>query len=152
MSWADAESVVETTGQEASPGALALAETMVTMITGAPDHPGEPDDLSDLVSLRNQTRLRQAICFQAVWLDGHPDVLQTMDVRGVSQDGLSAQYAHANAHLYAPLAWRCIMRLTWMKAPHRVRGPRSLVSDTGNRDSAVRDDQYVWTPLPGGYR
>jgi hypothetical protein len=74
-----------------------------------------------------------------------------MDVEGVSQDGLNATYANANAHLLAPLAKRCIDRLSWMREI-RVGLSRAarLRTDRGNRDSAVRDDQYAWVPLPFG--
>ncbi len=95
--------------------------------------------------------LKNAVAFQAVWLDSHPDVLDAMDVSGVSQDGLNAQYATANAHLLAPLASRCIERLSWRR---EIRVGRSrlarLRADRGNRDSAVRDDQYAWAPMPFG--
>jgi len=83
-----------------------------------------------------------------LWLDAHPDVMEAMDVQGVSQDGLSAQYAHANAHLLAPMAKRCIDRLSWRTAPLRARPRRGTASDRGDRDSAVRDDQYVWQSMP----
>jgi hypothetical protein len=88
------------------------------------------------------------VVWEAVWLPGHPDVLETMDVQGVSQDGLSAQYATESAHLLAPLAARCIRRLSWKLEPLRARRPRHRrLSNLGDRDSATRDDEFTWAPL-----
>lgn len=148
MAWATDEDVYDVTGREASPESLAAAHVIVEIFAGTTSI--ATDD--GLVSSRNLRRLTQATAFQAVWLDTHPDVLDAMDVEGISQDGLNATYANANAHLLAPMAKRCIDRLSW-KAQIRVgRGnwSRRHVSDRGNRDSAVRDDQYEWSPLPFG--
>lgn len=143
MAWADADDVTNITGREASAEALAAAQVMVEIFSGASTASSD----AELISSRNLTRLRQAVAFQAVWLDAHPDVLETMDVKGVSQDGLSAEYAHANAHLLAPMAHRCITRLSWRTAPLRARPARGYGSDRGDRNSAVADDRYVWDPL-----
>jgi hypothetical protein len=148
MGWATDEQVQGWTGREADPANLALAQTMIELFSGT------TTDASDqgLISSRNLRHLGQAVAFQAVWLDDHPDVLAAMDVKGVSQDGLNAQYATANAHLLAPLARVCLNRLSWGKEIRIGRGnwSRRHVTDHGNRDSAVRDDQYVWSPLPFG--
>jgi hypothetical protein len=141
--WADADDVVTITGRTATPESIAAAQVMIEIFSGAA--PTASDQ--DLISGRNLGYLRRAVAFQAVWLDAHPDVLETMDVQGVSQDGLSAQYAHANAHLLAPMAHRCVTRLSWRTAPLRARARRATPSERGDRDSAVRDDQYEWDPL-----
>lgn len=150
MGWASADDVVTVTGREATAENLALARTMIELFSGAEDTTGDEDD-PGLISSRNLRKLKNAVCFQAVWLDDHPDVLAAMDVEGVSQDGLNATYANANAHLLAPLAKRFVDRLSWKLQGIRV-GPsrRSLAADRGNRDSAVADDQYEWSPLPFG--
>lgn len=142
--WALISDVADVTGREASAESLALAHTMIEMISGTA--PAASDN--GLIAGRNLELLRKAVCFQAVWLDSHPDVLDAMDVQGVSQDGLNAQYASAHAHLYAPLAMMCIRRLSWKKAPLRARPWRAGANNNrASRDSAVADDQYEWTPL-----
>lgn len=141
--WALTADVVAVTGQSATAGSLALAQSMVEIFAGTTEASSD----AGLISARNLNHLRKAVAFQAVWLDAHPDVLEVMDVRGISQDGLSAEYAHAWAHLCAPLARMSIMRLTWKHAPLRVRRPRRASLDRGNRDSAVRDDEFAWTPV-----
>lgn len=148
MGWATAEDVYETTGREASPESLAAAQVIIEIFAGTTTVASD----EELVASRNLRLLKQAVSFQAVWLDAHPDALEAMDVEGVSQDGLSAQYANVNAHLLAPLATRCLNRLSWR---HQIRIGRSnwmrkRLYDRGNRDSAVRDDQYEWSPLPFG--
>ena len=146
MAWATVDDVVIVTGREASTGALALAQTIIELFAGATE---EASDV-DLISSVNLRRLRNAVAFQAVWCDTHPDVLDAMDVEGVSQDGLNATYANANAHLLAPLAKRYIDRLSWRTQGIRIKRARRTTIDRGNRDSAVHDDDYEWSPLPFG--
>lgn len=148
MGWATAEDVFDTTGREASPESLAVAQVMIELFAGTTTIASD----DQLIASRNLRLLKQAVSFQAVWLDAHPDVMEAMDVEGVSQDGLSAQYANVNAHLLAPLATRCINRLSWRHQIRIGRGnwSRRRISVRGSRDSAVRDDQYEWSPLPFG--
>jgi hypothetical protein len=142
--WAELDDVIDVTGREATPESVAAAHTMIELISGTSTAASD----NQLIAGRNLELLRKAVCFQAVWLDAHPDVLEAMDVAGISQDGLNAQYTSAYSHLYAPLAMMCIRRLSWKKAPLRVRrGNSNGVSGRSNRDSAVADDQYQWTPL-----
>jgi hypothetical protein len=148
MGWATDDQVQEWTGREADPANLALAQTMIELFSGTTTVASD----DGLIGSRNLRLLGQAVAFQAVWLDDHPDVLAAMDVEGVSQDGLNAQYATANAHLLAPLAQRCLSRLSWAREIRAGRGlwSRRHIVDRGSRDSAVRDDQYEWSPLPFG--
>lgn len=147
MSWATADDVYTVTGREASTENLALAQTMMEIFSGTTEYASD----AELIASKNLRLLRNAVAFQAVWLDSHPDVIDAMDVAGVSQDGLNATYAYANAHLVAPLAQRCLERLSWRREIRagRARAAR-LRADRGNRDSAVRDDEFAWTPLPFG--
>lgn len=146
MPWATPDDVVTVTGRDASPENLALAQSIVELFAGTTELTSE----EGLISSTNLRRLRNAVAYQAVWNDAHPDVLETMDVEGVSQDGLNAQYANANAHLLAPLAKRNIDRLSWHTQGIRARRRRMPGTVRGNRDSAVADDQYEWSPLPFG--
>jgi len=65
----------------------------------------------------------------------------------VSADGVSAQHATDTAAFMAPMARRCLNRVSWKHAPIRVRGGRHLVVDTGDRNDAVRDDALIWSPM-----
>lgn len=146
MAWATEDDVVTVTGREATEESLALAQTMIEIFSGTTELASD----DELIASRNLRLLKNAVAFQAVWLDNHPDVLEAMDVSGVSQDGLNAQYAYANAHLVAPLAQRCLDRLSWRRQIRVGAARRRAAEDRGNRDSAVRDDQYEWSPLPFG--
>jgi hypothetical protein len=148
MAWATADEAFEITGREVTPESLAVAQVIIELFSGTTTIAS--DDA--LISSRNLRLLQQAVAFQGAWMDSHPDVLDAMDVQGISQDGLNAQYASANAHLLAPLAARCIARLSWRREIRIGRGrwSRRAALDHGNRDSAVHDDQYEWTPLPFG--
>ena len=147
MAWATDDDVVTITGREATQEALAGAQVIVEIFSGTTELASD----DELISTRNLRLLKNAVAFQAVWLDAHPDVLEAMDVQGVSQDGLNAQYATANAHLLAPLADRCINRLSWRREIQtRTSRAIRLRDDRGNRDSAVRDDQFAWAELPFG--
>ncbi len=145
MAWATDDDVVTITGREATQESLAAAQVIVEIFSGTTELASD----DELIASRNLRHLKTAVAFQAVWLDAHPDVLEAMDVEGVSQDGLNATYANANAHLLAPLANRCIARLSWRRQI-QTGLRRNAGSDNGNRDSAVRDDQFAWTPLPFG--
>lgn len=147
MAWATEDDVVTVTGREASVENLALAQTMIETFAGTTELASD----ADLIASRNLRMLRNAVAFQAIWLDSHPDVLDAMDVQGVSQDGLNAQYAYANAHLLAPMAQRCLDRLSWRRQIRVGRAHAArLAEDRSNRDSAVADDQYAWAPMPFG--
>lgn len=148
MGWATVDETYGWTGREPSPESLALAQTMIEMFANTTTEASD----AGLITSKNLRLLGQAVAFQAVWLDAHPDVLEAMDVQGVSQDGLNAQYASVNAHLLAPMAARYLRRLSWGKEIRIGRGRWSTrrVTDHGNRDSAVADDQYEWSPLPFG--
>ena len=93
-----------------------------------------------VVSTRNLRYLRQAVVFQAIWLTAHPDLLTNMDVSTAGQDGLTAQFSSVNSQLVAPMAQRCINRLSWKCAPLRVRRARTtqFAFLLGNRDSPTR--------------
>lgn len=147
--WVTADDVYAIARREVGEDALLLAQEIVAMEAGVDP---ESDILTEgIVSSRNVRFLQRAVVFQAIWLEAHPDALEAMDVQGVSQDGLSATYAAQNAHFLAPLAARFIRRLSWRLAPLRARGSRTARMaarwDLGNRDSAARDDQFVWAPL-----
>jgi hypothetical protein len=146
--WVDLDEVKTITGQEPTVGALAAAHILVALLAGIPD----TADLGDtgIVSTTNARHLQWAVAFQAVWLDEHPDALTAMDTTGVSADGVSAQYASAYAAFLGPIPRMCLNRLSWRRDPLRVRKTRQRYPDVGNRDSAVRDDQFVWVPMGEG--
>lgn len=140
--WATLDDVYAVTRRIVSEDDLALAQAIVEDQAG---FFGEFDEAD--VSTRNQRFLKRAVCWQAPWVAAHPDILEAMDVTGVSGDGVSAQHATDTAAFLAPMARRCLNRVSWKHAPLRIRGGRRVVVDTGNRDDAVRDDAFIWSPM-----
>lgn len=142
MPWADVESVELTYGQVVTDQDIAIAQDIVEVFAGTTELASD----NELISTRNLRLLEKAVAYQAIFVRDHPDILSVMDTTGVSQDGLSATYQHDNAALLAPMAKRCIDRLSWKLRPLRAR-KSGRIDESGNRDSAIADDQYVWTPL-----
>lgn len=140
--WATLDDVYAATRREVSEENLAIAQSIIEDLAGT-----EAEFEDSGISSRNQRYLRKAVCWQAVWLESHPDALDAMDVTGVSGDGVNAQHATDTAAFMAPLARRCLNRVSWKNGPIRVGRGRSVVVDTGDRDDAVRDDAFLWARM-----
>lgn len=140
--WAQASDVLTYTGEDASDEEVLRAQALVELFSGT-----HYDAVID--STRNLRHLRMAVAYQTAWMRYHPDIFLNVDVDNVSQDGHSHTPAHENAALLAPLATRCIRRLSWVQKPLRVRGRYGAADyeDSGSRDSAAADDSRSWTPL-----
>lgn len=140
--WATAADVLTYTGVEVGDEELLRAQDVIEIFAHV-----TYDAAID--SERNLRLLNRAVAYQAGWARYHPDLYVGVDVDNVSQDGHSHTPAHENADLLAPMALRCIRRLSWMLKPLRVRGRYGSADydDYGSRDSAVADDSRVWAPL-----
>lgn len=114
--------------------AAILLGTLIGLIEGV-----KRDDISD----RDKHYLKLTTAFQAAWMQDHPDLYSREDVTSASQDGESATYRNADAHLLAPLARKSIRRLSW-------RGLRSILPTVGNEptvrnvNSEAFDDSLPW--------
>lgn len=142
--WATISDVDTFTGQTVTDAEIARAQAIIEIFANTTE---EATDATP-VSGRNAKLLAQAVSYQAAWMSEHPDVFTNVDVSSFSQDGMSASHAHTEAALVAPLAMRCIRRLSWNLQPLQAWKRSSVYTDTGNRNSAVRDDQMPWIPLP----
>lgn len=147
VAWATADDVLSVTGVDLSgtPGVVAAASSDVSMHTGVLD--------TAAVYTRDEEWLRQATCWQAVWLAGNPGNVERASVTSVSQDGMSASYVDDTAVILAPRARRCLKNLSWMGSRSvrvtRRGGPRrGLRSDA---DFLANDDpDEQWAPMGGG--
>jgi len=141
--WATADDVTTFTGEVAVTDAeLIRAQDLIEIAAGVTFD-------AVIESPRNLRLLNRAVAYQTAWMRYHPDLYLNVDVDSVSQDGHSHTPAHENAALYAPLATRCLRRLTWVQKPLRVRKRYGAddYEDVGNRDSAVADDNRQWIRL-----
>lgn len=141
--WTTTGEIFDLTGVEVTLTELKMAQGIVELFADTTTASSD----AGLIASRNLRLLGRAVGYQATWMTEHPDVFTSMDTNSFSQDGMSASQAHANAHLLAPLAKRCIDRLSWRLAPLRAHLPFRASRDTGSRDSAVRDDAVPWMPL-----
>lgn len=143
VAWADPEDVKIYTGETATEAECIRAHLLIEIFAGTTVEATNVGNISS----RNQRMLTAATAYQAAWMLDHPDVFSHIDVEGVSQDGVTAQHLHANARILAPMAHRCLNRLTWKLAPWRATPSRASVPDRGTRDSAAADDAEYWTPI-----
>lgn len=150
MAWAAPGDVALFTGITPTTAEVAQAQGVIELLADV------TEDASDAgnISPKNLRLLKQAVSYQAAWINQHPDAFTGMDTTKVSQDGVSADWAHANAQILAPLAKRCIDRLSWKRIRSLRIGRRSDPrnrSRTMNVTSAVMDDRDPrWRPLDAG--
>jgi len=141
--WTTTDAIEDLTGEAVTLPELKQAQAIIMLFAGTTTQASD----AGLIASRNLRHLAWAVGWQAVWMTEHPDVYTNVDSTSFSQDGVSSSQAHANAHLLAPLAKRCLDRLSWNLAPLQAYKARTY-TDTGTRDSAVRDDAQPWIPLP----
>jgi hypothetical protein len=142
-SWGTQALTKRLTGREVTEDELFQAQAIIELFSGVTIDASD----QDLISGRNLRMLTWAVCYEAAFIQDNPDLFTAADTTSWSQDGVSAQPAHENAALLAPLAHRCLRRLSWRLAPINALTRTGRGVDRGNRDNAVRDDQFVWTPL-----
>jgi hypothetical protein len=146
-SWASVADVKQITGVTVVEDDIGPAQILIELFANVTTHASD----QGLISSRNLRLLKWATAFQVAWMGAHPDVYTNVDVDNVSQDGVSATLGNENANLIAPLALRCLRRLSWWNRPMRVRPPRPVVEDMrymrGDRDSVGYDDNAPdWEP------
>jgi hypothetical protein len=146
--WATPVDVKAVTGVTVVEDAIGPAQILIELFANTTE---EATDRHGLISSRNMRLLKWAVCYQVAWMGAHPDVYTNVDVEHISQDRVAATMGHENAGILAPLALRCLRRLSWWNRPLRVRPPRPAVEDMqynrGDRDSVGYDDEAPdWEP------
>lgn len=104
---------------------------------------------------RDLRLLKYAEAYQAAWMQSQTDVAGRMDVDNLTQDGVSFTAAGGDALVLAPLAKRCLLRLSWRKSrslqpltPEQallLRGRVTPGTITGAEE--WYDDHQVWEPM-----
>ena len=150
MTWATTGDVVAYTGVTAAAAQVGQAQAVVEMFA---DTTIDASDAGN-ISPKNLRLLKMATAYQAAWITQHPDAFTNVDLTNYNQDQVSGTLAHANALILAPLAKRCIDRLSWKRIrPLRIgaRGGFGQIPRTMNTTSAVMDDNDPrWQALGGG--
>lgn len=150
--WVTAEEATDITNVSVTSGQVAAAHPIIeifTNITTAASGSLKPHDLR---------MIRYAEAYQARWMPTRPDYGSEVDVDNVTQDGVAFTKDGDDAMLLAPLASRCIRRLSWMKSrtmlpltPHQAFRLRGFLTPetqlTGGEE--FLDDYQSWTPMEG---
>lgn len=150
MTWATTSDVNTYTGVNVTAAQVEQAQAVIEMFA---DTTTDASDAGN-ISAKNLRLLKLAVAYQAAWITQHPDAFTNVDLSNFNQDQVSGTLAHANALILAPLAKRCVDRLSWKRIrPLRI-SPRSgggHIPRTMNLTSAVADDDDPrWRPLGAG--
>lgn len=153
--WASIADVASMTGATVTQAQLAQAQLIIEIVSDvSPESSFDADDPTvetGLISPKNLRYLKMAVAYQAAWMLAHPDVFTNADSKDMSEDGLSMTYGNKDANVLAPLARKCVRRLTWMRPNRSVRVQRRLnpafIGQFGTRDSAIADDERNWSAM-----
>lgn len=151
MAWATTADVTAYTGQTVTDPQVEQAQALIEVFADT------TEDASDAgnISPKNLRLLKLAVAYQTAWITQHPDAFTNIDVSQVQQDGVVATMQHNNALVLAPMAKRCIDRLSWRRT-RSLRIGRMAGAGTGiprhmNLTSTAADDNDPrWRPLGGG--
>lgn len=108
MPWATGADVVALTGKPANDEKIAVAQSHVELFIGRTEATATAE-----LSARDLEWLKRAVAYQAVWLEGQPDIDTRLNVTQMSQDGQQATLA-GDALILAPLAKLAIRKLSFM--------------------------------------
>ena len=113
VSWTTPADVLALTGVTVTDAQLSQAQGIIDLFSGA------TLAAIDDISVRDLRFLKMAAGYQAAWQAAQVDVMTRTDVATLSQDGVSFTPGGPDALQLAPLARRCLDRLSWNR-------PRSL--------------------------
>ncbi|WP_405708475.1 hypothetical protein OG264_11700 [Streptomyces xanthophaeus] len=142
--WVTTEEVEAITLKAVTPEQVAAAQIIVELFADT------TEESTDLISSKNLRLLKQAVAFQATWLTAHPDAYTNTDFSVFKMDGLGVTNRHANTMILAPLAKRCIDRLSWKRNRSVIiRKPgfrgNPVSPDPNNAD--LDDRRTDWRPI-----
>lgn len=153
MDWASIADVATITGQTVTATQITQAQFIIEIFADiSPDSSFSGNGVATgLISPKNLRYLRFAVAYQTAWMLQHPDVFMNVDITNMSEDGISFTQAHKDAAILAPLAGRCLKRLTWNRPNRSIRiGKRldpAFQYQWGSRDSATADDSRDWSAM-----
>lgn len=139
MTWATTSDVATYTGISVTAAQVEQAQALVEIFADVTEDASE----GGLIAEKNLRLLKLAVAYQTAWITAHPDAFTNLDASSVSQDQVSANLRHENALILAPLAKRCIDRLSWKRNRAlriRPRAQFGTIPPTLNLFSAVLDD------------
>lgn len=137
MAWATVEDVAEITGMTVVATDVAKARGIIETLVGVFESVERPG-----INDRDLEWLRRAVAYQAAFVKDNPDLFSRIDVTSAGQDGQSVAFRNVDAHMLAPLARKCIRRLSWrgLHRPKDVADSERFV----NILSEEYDDSLAW--------
>lgn len=115
--WATLADVLELTGATVDATSLAIANSVITV------YANRTEDADNSMGQRDLYWLKQAVCWQALFVDKTPGFGEQPGVSSISQDGLSATNRYEYSQVLAPMAARALKNLSW-KADRTLRVPQ----------------------------
>lgn len=154
--WVTGTEASTITGKTVTDPQVSVAQPIIEIFTNV------TTEASASLKPRDLRLLRYATAYQAYWMTTQVDVLSRLDVDNVTQDGVTyAKGDEPDVYVLAPLAKRCVLRLSWMKSrtilpltPEQAAYLRGVLVPGVNLTGAEEflDDQQQWKPLHGGGR
>lgn len=154
MGWVTGAQASALTNLTITDGQVASAAPIIEIYTNV------TPAVSGSLKPRDLRLLRLAESYQAYWMPKQVDFASRMDVDQVTQDGVTfAKGDDADTFTLAPLAKKCVMRLSWMKSRTIMpltaeqalilRGVRTPNMSLSGAEEWL-DDRQSWEPLQGG--
>lgn len=144
MAWATTGDVLTYTGQSVTADDVTRAQAIIELYANV------TEDADANLTIRDLRLLKQAVSYEAAWMKNQIDVFTRTDVSELEQDDAAITYAHRDAALLAPLAQRCLARLSWMGTQSiRVRGGVPRLTWDQYVHAWFRDEEpnQCWQPL-----
>ncbi len=143
--WASVAEVLAYTGSTVTDAQITAANGVIDLFAGV------TDTTRANLGARDLRLLKQATAYQTVWQIGQVDPFTRTDVKTADQDGADFTLSHDDALLLAPLAKRCLDRLSWHRARSvkLARGTRRYATLEAYSDAWLADEVpgSVWVPL-----
>lgn len=131
MAWATTSDVTSYTGQTVTNADITMAQALVEMYAEV------TEDANTNLSTRDLRLLKMAVAYQTTWMVNQVDVFTRTNVTDLDQDGMVVKYRGKEARVVAPLAQRCIERLSWMTT-------RSIAVAAGPRIRTIEQYHEAW--------
>lgn len=135
--WATAADVLAVTGQTVDTAEVTRAQGVIDIYSNV------TIEASGNVRARDARLLSMAVCYQTAWQANQIDVMTRTDVQSLSQDGASFTTSNDEALVLAPLAKRCLDRLSWAK-PRSLRVKSNLGDSDCERYPTIESWQRGW--------
>jgi hypothetical protein len=138
--------VANVTGASAAASDILMADAIVTIVAN------RSAAASGGMSVRDIMWVQHAICWQARWIPGQPDLHQRSQFDSLTQDGLNVQTRAQWAKYLAPLAARALRNLSSKGARTDAVEPISVPTGLGGAAFFLTEeaDQFSsgWEELP----